>query len=199
MKQSLRNGAPGSIRFGGPFWSERKKTVTAVCLIAVMAFMWARVLGGKTPKGAEASLIMPGMVDDQPDLQVKVSYTDLPKVEGRNDRLARDFFASNGWRRFAAGGEDKDPATVNVVSSGDNEELIKRVAQKLNLSAIVLDESPQAFINDKLLLVGDKLIIKEGVDAYEFEVVGIQENVVFMRCKEAEITLRIPAVSKTEN
>ena len=57
-----------------------------------------------------------------------------------------------------------------------------------------MDRTPQAFINDKLLLVGDKLSVQEGDNVYEFEVVEIRENMVLVKCKDAEITLKLAKV-----
>ena len=73
----------------------------------------------------------------------------------------------------------------------DNEDIVRRVTEKLRLEAIVLGENPQAFINDKLLSVGDKLVVGNGIYTYECEVSEIKENVVFIKCGETEITLRL--------
>jgi len=87
---------------------------------------------------------------------------------------------------------------VNVVSRNGDEEIARRVAEKLKLEAIGLGKNPQAFINDKLLAVGDKLLVVDGADTYECEVVGIEEKMVFIRCGEAEITLRLTQASVTD-
>jgi len=200
MKQKAKNDDAAIGGFIGRLLADKKRAAIALCLVAVMAFMWVRLLGDKTPRAADGARTR-NTIDGRSDSHTKVSFTELPKVEGRNDRLSRDFFEPDGWRQFARGGEAKDVGTreVNVVSKDGSEELVRRVAEKLALQAILLGKNPQAFINDRLLVVGDKLTIKEGVDAYEFEVVAIRENTVFMKCKEAEITLKIPEVIKAEN
>jgi len=45
------------------------------------------------------------------------------------------------------------------------------------------------------LRVGDKLLVGDGIDRYECEVVEIKENTVVMRCREARITLKLTQVN----
>ena len=182
MKQNVKNGGNGTNGLVGRFAAEKKKTVTALCLIALMVFMWARVLSRKTPKAAAAA---PGRENVATDIlgsnvELKISFIELPNVKGRNDVLTRDFFATGG----GSVGE------VNVVSDG-NEEVVRRIAGKLELGVIDGGENPQAFINDKLLSVGDKLLVGDGIGTYECEIVGIEKTEVFIRCGEAEIQLKL--------
>jgi len=166
--------------------AEKKKTITALCLIGLMVFMWVKVLGGKTPQSAEATLMAQKANLDTSGVnsELKISFIELPKVEGRNDVLTRDFFAADGWQ-VMRGGE------VNVVSKDGSEGVVTRIAKKLNLGAIGLGKNPQAFINDKLLSVGDKLLVRDGVNTYECEVIGIEENTVSVRYGEVEIQLKL--------
>jgi hypothetical protein len=177
--------------------AEKKKTVIAVCLIAVMVFMWVRVLVRKGPQSANAAMTTQDITGDQMRPELKVSFIELPKVEGRNDVLTRDFFAVGSWRDFMRSGEGKSGSVeeVSVVSRNGSEEIVRRVAGKLKLEAIVLGENPRAFINDKLLSVGDKLFVRDGIDTYECEVAEIKENMVSIRCGEAEVTLRLTQTS----
>jgi len=172
--------------------AEKKKTITALCLVAVMAFMWVKVLGGKTPQSAEATLMAQKANLDTSGVnsELEISFIELPKVKGRNDVLTRDFFAADGWQ-VMRGGE------VNVVSKDGSEGVVTIVAKKLNLEAIGLGENPKAFINDKLLSVGDKLLVRDGVNAYECEVIGIEEDTVFVKFGEAEIQLRLTQGAET--
>jgi len=197
MKQNVRNDGKGADRLFSRLAAEKKKTVTALCLIAVMVFMWARVLATKTPETAEAALKQGEVNPDESESnsQLKISFIELPKVAGRNDALTRDFFAADGWQDFT-GGSTKE---VNIASRDGSEEIVKRVAEKLRLEAIRLDENPQAFINDKLLSIGDKLLVRDGGDTYECEVVGIEEETVFIRCREAEITLKLTQAIEVSN
>ncbi len=199
MKQNMENSGNGTNRLFSRLAAEKKKTVTALCLIALMVFMWARVLATKTPETAEAA---PRQEDVDPDisgsnLELKISFIELPKVPGRNDALTRDFFAADGWQDFIDGvGGNKE---VSVVEGDGSDEIVRRVAEKLKLEAIGMGKNPQAFINDELLAVGDKLLVRDGVDTYECEVVGIEEETVFIRCGEAEITLKLTQAIEVSN
>ncbi|MHC4308716.1 MAG: sortase family protein [Planctomycetota bacterium] len=187
----MKNTVNGANRFVSRLAAEKKKTVTAACLIALMVFMWVRVLGRKTPVTAAASQRKENVDQDVlgSNMELKISFIELPKIPGRNDVLTRDFFAVDGWRNFIR--NEKNPDNKEVIVKGGIEEIVKRAAKLLNLEAIVIgsDGKLQAFINGKLLSVGDKLIVRDGADKYEYEVVGIEENVVFMKYGEAEITL----------
>jgi len=191
MKQNVRSDGKGANRVFSRLAAEKKKSIVALCLIALMGFMWVRVLVRKTPKSAEAAVGQEEVKSNTSEL--KISFIELPEVAGRNDALTRDFFAANDWQGFMSGGE------VNVVPGDGDEEIIKRIAEIIKLEAIVLGKNPQAFINDKLLSVGDRLLVVDGVDTYEFEVVGIEEKTVFIRCGEMEITLELTQTSITDD
>lgn len=210
MKQNLRNsGSGGNSSTGSPsraesrgrlfgrLTAEKKKTVVAVCLITVMVLMWVRVLGRKGPQRADAAVMAQEVSDGQTKPELKISFIELPKVEGRNDVLTRDFFAVGNWRDFMKGGEENSGGIeeISVVSRNGSEETVRQVAEKLKLEAIVLGENPRAFINDKLLSAGDKLSIGNGINTYECEVVEIKENTVLIRCGETEVTLRLTQTS----
>ncbi|MHC4544036.1 MAG: hypothetical protein ACYTDW_01835 [Planctomycetota bacterium] len=202
MEQNVNNTVNGANRLVSRLAAEKKKTVTAVCLIALMVFMWARVLNQKTP-GTAAAQRQENVDQDVlgSNVELKISFIELPKIPGRNDVLTRDFFAADGWRNFIRGEENPGNKEVNVFSKDGNEEVVRRVAQKLKLEAIVIgsDGNPQAYINGKLVSVGDKLIVRNGGNKYECEVVGIAENVVIIKCLEAEIRLEVmKAVEVTE-
>jgi len=69
------------------------------------------------------------------------------------------------------------------------------VADNLKLEAIVSSEDPLAFINDKVLRVGDKLFVGDEIESYECEVVEIKENIVVIKCRESTITLKMTKVN----
>ncbi len=194
MKQNLRNSANRNNKVFGQLAAEKKKTAIAVCLITVMVLMWVRVLGRKGPQSANAAIMTQEITEDRMSPELKVSFIELPKVEGRNDVLTRDFFAVGSWWDFMGGGEGKliDDGREMMDDKGDSsEETARWVAGKLKLEAIVLGENPQAFINDKLLSAGDKLFVRDGTSTYECEVTKIEENTVSIRCGETEITLKL--------
>jgi hypothetical protein len=196
MEQNVKNSVNGANRLVGRLAAEKKKTVTALCLIALMIFMWAKVFLKKTPVPAAASQRQENVDKDVlgSNVELKISFIELPKIPGRNDVLTRDFFAADGWRNFIRNEKNPGNKEVNVFPKDGNEEVVRRVAEKLNLEAIGLDGNPQAFINGKLLSVGDKLLVRDGGNKYECEVVGIEENVVVIKCLEAEITLKLTKV-----
>jgi hypothetical protein len=198
MEQNVKNTVNGANRLVGRLAAEKKKTVTALCLIALMVFMWARVLGKKIPVTAAASQRKENVDQDVlgSNMELKISFIELPKIPGRNDVLTRDFFAANGWRNFIRHEKNPGNKEVSVFSKDGNEEVVRRVAERLKLEAIAIgsDRNPQAFINGKLLSVGDKLFVRHGANKYECEVVGIEENVVVIKCGEAEITLKLTKV-----
>jgi hypothetical protein len=194
MRQNVRNSGNIANRLFNQLAVQKKKTVLALCLITLMAFMWIRVLTRKAPQAAKAGLLAGQMdVETQSEPELKISFVELPQAAGRNDVITRDFFASGGWQDFvdSQGRKSTGVEEVDIISKEGDQEVIRRVAEKLNLEAIVLSENPQAFINDKLLSVGDKLLIGDGVDKYECEVVEIKENTVVMRCRESRITLKL--------
>jgi hypothetical protein len=201
MRQMMANHGRLAKGFFRPLAAEKKKVVAASCLIVAMAILWIRVLTNSGPETAEAAITVEKLnVEDTSVQELNVSFIKLPQVAGRNDVITRDFFASNDWRHFK--GEQKRNLAVieevNVVSKNGNEEVIRKVAEKLKLEAIVvLSNRPRAFINNKVISVGDNVLIHEGIDTYECEVIEIKEkeNIVVIKCKEAEVTLKLTQVS----
>lgn len=191
MKQNITNNNNAACKLVSQLAAEKKKTFIALGLIAVMVFMWVRVLGKKTAASAQASANLSEAAAEQANTEPKISFIELPKVKGRNDTLSRDFFAANNWQGFS--GNSGNLTSVEEVGTSKNgsEGIIRRIAEKLNLEAILSGENPQAFINDKLLSVGGKLFVKDGKNKYECEVVGIEQTRVFIRCGKAKITLKL--------
>ncbi len=192
MKQDLKNTAGGGNSLLNRLAAEKKKTVIAACLIIVMISMWVRVLGKKEPQNAKASVISQNTNDDQTNSGYRISFIKLPKVEGRNDVLTRNFFTVGSWYDFMRGGQRNSVGVeeVSVLSKDGSEDTARRIAEKLKLEAIVLGKNPKAFINDKLLSAGDRLSVKDGINTYECEVTEIEENRVLIRCGNTEVTLR---------
>ena len=198
MRQNVRSNVNSTVRILNQLAAQKKKTVLALCLITLMAFMWVRVLTRTEPQAAEAGSMTEQMdVETQSESELKISFIQLPQVEGRNDVIARDYFASDGWQDFVDGKGPKSSGVeeVDIVSKNGDQEVIRKVAEKLKLEAIVSSENPLAFINDEVLRVGDKMLVGDGIDRYECEVVEIKENIVVMRCREARITLKLTQVN----
>ena len=173
--------------------ADRKKTVVAIALVAIMAIMWFRVLTGRKPPSAVASEASQN-AQEQNKASVEVRFHDLPIIPGRNDHINRDFFAVQDWDGFSRDSNEDMTGTdpeVHVVAPDRTQEVVARVAQRLKLEAVLLTENPQAFVNDQFMHVGDTLRLKDGTDTYVFEVVRIEADAVLVRCKERQLTLRI--------
>ena len=193
MKQNTKNGGGGGSRLLGRLAAEKKKAGIALCLITVMGVMWVKVLTKKGPQSAQAGpAIEQTEVEKQLNEAMKIAFVELPAVPGRNDIIGRDCFAAGNWEDFKFGEEESNTVEeVNVTSADQSKEVITKVAQQLKLQAIGLSDKPQAFINDRLVSVGDLLAVTDGTQRYECEVVEIREDSVLIRCSGAEITLKL--------
>ena len=199
MKRELGNSGDKINRLVGQLVAEKKKTVCALCLIGLMVFMWVRVLGKTGPQGAQAALIVREPAGSQSNSELKISFIELPKIKARNDVLTRDFFAANGWRDLLGdGGKLTNVGEVGGGAGDIGREVDRRVVEKLELEAIMSGESPQAFINDVLLSVGDKLPVRDGDNKYECEVIGIEADRVFIRCGQTEVQLKLAETKEAE-
>lgn len=173
-------------------WVDKKKTVVAVGLVAIMAIMWFRVLTGGKPKTAAAK--PPATAPATTTTSAKLRFHDLPIIPGRNDRIDRNFFAIDDWNGFSREPNTRAASTgseVHVVAPDRTREVIIRVAQRLKLEAVLESGKPQIFANNKLLYVGDTIPLKDGTDTYVFEVVQIEADSVLVRCREQELTLKL--------
>lgn len=146
MRQNARNSGNIANRLFNQLAVQKKKTVLALCLITLMAFMWIRVLTSKAPQAAKAGLLAGQMdVETQSEPELKISFIELPQAAGRNDVITRDFFDSDGWQDFVDREERKlTGEEVDIISKQGDQEVIRRVAEKLRLEAIVSSENPAA-------------------------------------------------------
>jgi len=196
MRNDSHHDSNVAAQFLARFAGEKRKAVTTACLIVVMIVMWVRVLTKNAPEVAEAAApVKASSAEGASEKAAKVSFVELPKVPGRNDIITRDFFVADGWRHFV-GGRRKfaDIEEVNVLSKNGSEEVIRKVAEKLRLEAISLSKDPLTCINNKVLRVGDRMLVTDGNQKYECEVAAIEENTVLIKCREAEITLKLVPV-----
>lgn len=181
------------LRLGG------KKTAVASALTLVMLFMWGRVFLGHRPAAADAApaTSAPAPAAAPPAAPVAVQLVELPKLPGRHDSIARDFFAVQERfdpARHPTGTETEVPvSSTNVVR-----EVVQRVAKTMKLEAVLWhSESPRAFINDQLLGVGGRLTVKDGAEAFEFEVLQIHADSVLVGCQGLSLTLELAQHLKT--
>ena len=196
MKQNMRNSSSGANNVLRRLGADKKKTVTALCLVAVMVFMWARMLGKKTPQSAQATpASIQTNLNGEPGLESNITFIELPMVTGRNDVLNRDFFDAKDWQSFFTDGQGRSLTDTEAGDAPGNEEVVRRLTEKLNLEAIELGEHSLAFINQELLSAGDKLSLRDGDNTYECEVVRIEENKVSIRCGDVQIELELTEAS----
>jgi len=199
MARDNKDNGSTTVRLFGRLAAEKRKSVTALCMVAIMAFMWIRVLARKAPEAAAAAFLTDQAgVSDESGSAPKVSFIELPKVAGRNDEITRDFFTADGWKRFErdTGGGNPNGVDVNSVTTDGSERVVKSVTAKLKLQAIELGRSPRAYINDKLLSVGDRLCVRDGENTYECEVIRIGVNEVSVKTEETEIVLKLAQAAK---
>jgi len=176
------------LRMGG------RKTAVAGALILIMLFMWIRVLVGHRPAAAAAA--PPPRPAETPAQRAPVQRTlvELPKLPGRHDAIQRDFFAiqdSSYFRRQAAGRNTGTETEVSLTFTPDAPEVIQRAARMLKLEAVLWSDSPSAFLNDRLLTVGDRLLVKSGAASFEFEVLQIHVDSVLVECRGVQLAVKL--------
>lgn len=171
--------------------AEKKKGITAVCLLTVMTLMWGRVFLGKSPRIApadqpEQTSVNGQFVSDATGVLTgfPVNYIALPKIEGRNDRLIRDFFTDTN-------DIDQSSNSLNTSGQANRNTIIRRVESLLKLEAIVSGNSPQAFINNKIFKPGDKIYISDKNIIIECVIEKINETEVMISCLGTKIILKI--------
>ena len=192
MKLDLKNNIKLDNRLLQRMVVEKKKSAMAAILVLFMVIMWIRVFSSKVPSAAKAvgGAETAGKQADS-ESQLKLTFFELPDIAGR-DRLARDFFCMD-TKSLQQG------RAVSVVSESDGKGHIKRITNKLRLETIVLGDEPQAFINDKLLMKGDVLLVKDGIETYECEIEGIEENSVLVKCRDSKIKLKLTHPAEVAN
>jgi len=182
-KKTVENNVNFVIKAGG-----NKKVVIAVCLVAVMVFMWIKVLMKNKPEASIAAGKATAGMKSVKEQNNKVAFIKLPEIKGRNDSLTRDFFDSKGWVNFV--GQEQEIAKNANPDEDAEQRMINRLARKLRLQTIIVGDKPEAFINDKALSQGNKFTLKEGTENYVFEVTNISEDKVVLKCKQSEVTLK---------
>ena len=201
MKLDTQNNMSGLGRLISQMSVEKNKTMIAFSLVAVMGLLWVRVLtGGKNTKGARAKLgqMQTAMAVQTEPPRPKLVYVELPNVKGRNDVLIRDFFALSEWKAYIENNGGGDPFGKKVSMTGGtagqghfDRDAILKVAQSLRLTVIEVGERPHAFINDKLLTIGEKLLVEDEGILYEFKIANIQGNKVLLTCQGVDIEIKL--------
>lgn len=171
--------------------SEKKKVVFAVCLVAIMAFMWAKLLIGNNVENSQAEQKVAGQTNEKENIDStkKNKFIELPVVEGRNDVLKRDFFTFQNKDL-----DEQNKQNVEIVKKQEDEEIIEKITKKMRLDAITMGSRPVAFINDKLLGVGDILTVTDGLGKYECEITEIKQTEVKIKCGQEQAILKLAQI-----
>lgn len=174
---------------------ERRKVVIAFCLIAVMAFMWIRLLTGKGEPAA-ASAATPGnalLQDKGKSIETGVVYCAPPFIEGRNDILTTDCFTASNWSAFFSKDDVERPEYTGSRSPDHTtrEQAIKRIAENLRLQITEMGSEPKAFISDMFVKEGGTLNIAAADGEVIFQVIRITRQVVTLECEGMTFEIRL--------
>jgi hypothetical protein len=197
VKQTVQKSSDRQRAIAARGVAQRKKLAVAFLLFFVMAILWVRVFVGKGgPKTASAITDINTIGTAAESAALKVVYTELPVISKRHDVLANDFFTSRDFRGFRKQGESALDSDVNMSGAGDLQLSgdLAAAAEELELTAIVNDKKPQAFIGDRLLEKNQSFRFVFRGQAYDFKVVNILENRVELECNGVIITKKIPEI-----
>lgn len=182
-KKEIKPGILGSLAFN------KKKTVAAFSLVALMIFMWIRVLTGMGPENAGASSGRAGQIPQgQAKKKVEISYIKLPEIQGRNDHINKDFFSAPDWGQFDS---NKNEIEVSVSEVSDKDRLARELSEALNVDAIVSGEDKQVFINGRLLRQGQELVVMTKEGQHICEILAIEGNSLTVGCGNITLKLKV--------
>lgn len=172
-------------RLGG----DRKKTVLAAGLLAVMGIMWMRVLTGKKTPSANAASNPTETTETTEAPATKLEFIELPVIEGRNDCIGRDVFSAEALSSFRRESPSQGTGTDTEVRT-ETSQKIQEVANRV-LTLVAIFEGPRAYINDQVVGIGETLSVTEGDATYAFEVVRIENDSVLVKCRDKEVMLKL--------
>ncbi len=190
MKPETSNVNNGP-KLTGALAADRKKVFIAVGLITIMAFMWIKVLTGKSSVNNAIASPGPAAVQQQNQPQVQISYIDLPVVAGRNDMLTHDIFDAGDFKTFTTGKNSVDADFSNDDNQRTHQANIRKIAVLLKVDAIITGAKPEAYIKDKLVSVGSKLPVSYDNQIYRFTVTRISQNQVTLKWKDFVVSLKM--------
>ena len=131
---------------------------------------------------------------------LKIQPVSLPELPGRNDRLSCNFFSSNHWQDFGGRRPEQQENDYTIDDSSKSIEQIQQlkleqVVKRLAIEAIIegTDRKPfRAFVDGKILSVGDTLTVQEGPDQYVLIVEKISKKEVVFTWKQVSVVLKVP-------
>lgn len=180
------------------------KIMIAAILVTVMGVMWCRLLlskkGGKQgPATAGAATIDGVNTATVAKTGGRISYVELPVVEGRNDVLTRDIFTTANWQAFkhvagavARPGGSDNGAESQILTDAD----IAKVENLVEVNAIIAGDSaaaPEAFVNNKLVSVGSKVVVEYNNRLLKLVVTEIKKNKVSLRWQKFRFNVKMAA------
>jgi len=173
--------------------AEKKKGAVAVCLLILMVFMWLKALSGNGTRKLKAANMTAETKVSARGSGTKLVFTELPQVIGRNDKLNRNFFKVNDWGNFLRRASSNSSGLIGKINSKEEgvRARLGKVVKELELDAIVAGDRLQAFINGQLVGKGDHLNVGYGGSDYRLELVEIDEEKVTLKCREAQIQLKV--------
>jgi hypothetical protein len=197
MQQNPDNIANLGNRLASYVAVERRKVMVAVCLIVVMGIMWTKLLTGKgEPSSATAATNTAMPLAETKATALRITYKELPIVEGRNDTVAVDFFSPGDWRAFLSKDASEPLSSAAGSTKGSTGEdarsqAIREIAAGLRLQIMEIGSEPQAFISDNLVREGSELTIVAGESAFDFKVLRITRQMVELRCDDKTFEVRL--------
>jgi hypothetical protein len=164
-------------------------------LILVLAFMWIKVFvgGSSATDEANAEVSVASTAIGKKKV-IKMKRLPLPFEFGRHDRLTADLFAPRdigikvGKTGFYRDNQEKEQKIKSKKDAAG------KLAEKLKLEAIIIGVnglSNKAFMNGKIMVIGDKLELKLNDKKYELFVVEIFHNKVVLKWNEYTISVRM--------
>jgi hypothetical protein len=173
----------GNNNFKRVWAAEKKKLITAACLVLLMIFMWMRILTGSGPEETEASIENTPKSDEKSD--IKIEFLELPEIVGRNDSIVWNCFNLKESSLANQSIRKKEDRQIN-----DNGNL-EKLKNKLVLEAIEHGDTRMAFLNDTFCCEGDILKVKLDGQIYKLEVIKIDSEKVVLGYSGNEFVIRL--------
>jgi hypothetical protein len=190
MDQNPENRISLGSRLASYVAVERKKAITATCLVLIMGTMWVRLLTGHGEPPAAGAATVPALLQTQDTApEISIAYKVLPFTAGRNDTLATDFFAPGDWTAFLS--KDEQKPVVQTPAEEPRAKAIREIAAGLKLQITEMGTEPQAFISDSLVREASTITIVSGDDSFEFKVLRITRRTVQLQCEDMTFEVRL--------
>lgn len=168
--------------------NEKKKIIITCLLLGVMGKMWFKVLtkDDSTPASVTAAQQLAAQQQKK-----EIEYTELQFIPERHTVLDRDFFSPEILGSKGSSGQ--------FVMAQSSDKDIELAAKMLKLQAIMAGDTPQAFIDDELLGIGEKIELARSGRIYEFVIGKITDNMVQLKCGDTSVVISIAEPGKQKD